>query len=109
VTHCLCPIENRRKYVFICREGDRTKKITEWQPWTYSEREILKAERRGKKLRKIEIGRFYWQPSWAESLRILVIVKRTWKEPENPQRPKQITEIARNATENAFDKKYLSQ
>ena len=31
---------------------------------------------------KIEIGRFYWQPSWAEALRVPVIVKRTWKEPE---------------------------
>jgi Transposase DDE domain group 1 len=56
--------------------------ITEWQSWIYSEEEILKAEKRGKKLPKIEIGRFYWQPSWAESLRIPVIVKRTWKEPE---------------------------
>jgi hypothetical protein len=28
------------------------------------------------------VGRFQWQPSWAESLRISVVVKRTWKEPE---------------------------
>jgi hypothetical protein len=30
----------------------------------------------------VELGRFYWQPSWAETLRIPVIVKRTWKDPE---------------------------
>src|SRR5262249_43611543 len=40
------------------------------------------AEKKGKPLPKIEVGRFYWQPSWAENLRIPVIVKRTWKEPE---------------------------
>lgn len=56
--------------------------ITEWQPWVYSIEEIEKAEKRGKKLPIIEIGRFHWQPSWAENIRIPVIVKRTWKEPE---------------------------
>lgn len=56
--------------------------ITEWKPWIYSEEELKVAEKKNKKLPEIEIGRFHWQPSWAESLRISVIVKRTWKEPE---------------------------
>ena len=56
--------------------------ITEWTPWVYSEEELKIASKRGKKLPKIEVGRFHWQPSWAESLRIPVVVKRTWKEPE---------------------------
>ena len=33
-------------------------------------------------LPKVELGRFLWQPSWAENIRIPVIVKRTWKEDE---------------------------
>jgi hypothetical protein len=56
--------------------------ITEWQPWVYSIEDIKKAEKKNKKLPVIEVGRYYWQPSWAENLRIPVIVKRTWKEPE---------------------------
>jgi hypothetical protein len=56
--------------------------VTDWVPWIYSEEDLKKAEKRKKSLPKIEVGRFYWQPSWAESLRIPVIVKRTWKEPE---------------------------
>jgi hypothetical protein len=56
--------------------------ITDWQPWVYSEEDLKKAEKKGKALPKIEIGRFHWQPSWAENLRIPIIVKRTWKEPE---------------------------
>jgi len=56
--------------------------ITEWQPWIYSEDDRNKAEKRGKKLPLIELGRYHWQPSWAENIRIPVIVKRTWKEPE---------------------------
>ncbi len=56
--------------------------ITEWQPWIYSQAEIEKAQKRGKSLPVIEVGRFHWQPSWADGLRIPVVVKRTWKEPE---------------------------
>jgi hypothetical protein len=56
--------------------------VTEWQPWVYSIEDIRKAEKKKKKLPAMELGRFYWQPSWAENLRIPVIVKRTWKEPE---------------------------
>jgi hypothetical protein len=61
---------------------DHVDGITEWTPWAYSSDEIEKADKKGRKLPTVEVGRFYWQPSWAESLRIAVIVKRTWKEPE---------------------------
>jgi hypothetical protein len=47
-----------------------------------SEENREKAEKRKRTLPKVEIGRFYWQPSWAENLRIPVVVKRTWKEGE---------------------------
>jgi hypothetical protein len=56
--------------------------ITDWLPWVYSDEELKAAAKRGKTLPKVEIGRFHWQPSWAEGLRIPVVVKRTWKEPE---------------------------
>lgn len=56
--------------------------ITEWTPWVYSPEEIEKAAKKKHELPRIEVGRFHWQPSWSEALRIPVIVKRTWKEPE---------------------------
>ena len=56
--------------------------ITEWTPWEYSLNDVEKATKRGKTLPRVELGRFHWQPSWSDSLRIPVVVKRTWKEPE---------------------------
>jgi hypothetical protein len=56
--------------------------VIEWKPWIYSEEDLKTAEKKKKKLPIVEVGRFQWQPSWAESLRISVVVKRTWKEPE---------------------------
>jgi hypothetical protein len=56
--------------------------VREWTPWVYSPEEIEKATKRKRSLPRVELGRFHWQPSWSESLRIPVIVKRTWKEPE---------------------------
>jgi hypothetical protein len=56
--------------------------ITDWVPWIYSKEQLEKAEKKKKHLPKIEISRFHWQPSWSENIRIPIIVKRTWKEPE---------------------------
>jgi hypothetical protein len=64
------------------RWRDHIEEITQWTPWIYSDEEIKKAAKKKRALPQVEIGRFYWQPSWAESLRIPVVVKRTWKEPE---------------------------
>lgn len=74
-------------YVIAAHDGtmdwrSHIDEVENWEPWVYSEDELKKAEKKGKSLPKIEVGRFYWQPSWAENLRIPVIVKRTWKEPE---------------------------
>ncbi len=57
--------------------------ITEWTPWIYSEEALKKAEKQKRMLPKVELGRFHWQPSWAENIRIPVVVKRTWKEDEH--------------------------
>ena len=56
--------------------------IAEWTPWVYSPEELEKAKKRDKTLPKVELGRFLWQPSWGDNLRIQTVVKRTWKEPE---------------------------
>src|SRR5581483_2147877 len=57
--------------------------ITDWCAWIYSNEDLNKAAKTQKTLPKVELGRFHWQPSWADNIRIPVIVKRTWKEEEN--------------------------
>jgi hypothetical protein len=54
--------------------------ITEWTSWVYSEEELKGAEKKSKVLPKVELGRFHWQPSWADNIRIPVVVKRTWQD-----------------------------
>jgi hypothetical protein len=52
----------------------------EWQPWVYSEKEQKEAQVKKMELPRIEVGRFFWQPSWSkETLLFPIIVKRTWK------------------------------
>ena len=51
--------------------------ISRWEKWEYSPAQIKKANDRGKELEDIEVGRFYWRPSWSETLRFPVVVKRT--------------------------------
>lgn len=55
-------------------------KVTQWEPWIYSEKELEQTKKKEKPLPQVELGRFYYQPSWVENLRIPVVVKRTWKE-----------------------------
>ncbi len=50
--------------------------ITKWEPWVYSEEEKRSAQEKGMSLPQIELGRFYWQPSWSEALRLPIVVKR---------------------------------
>jgi hypothetical protein len=62
---------------------DHLAEVTEWMPWVDSDVRQQKAEKEQKVLPRVELGRFWWQPSWAENIRIAVIVKRTWKEEED--------------------------
>ena len=55
---------------------DHIESIVKWEPWVYSDEEKAEAAERGRTLPEIELGRFYWQPSWNESLRLPVVVKR---------------------------------
>ena len=56
--------------------------VNNWAPWQYSEVQQKKAESKKTKLPKIEVGSFLWAPSWADNIRITVVVKRTWIEEE---------------------------
>jgi hypothetical protein len=52
----------------------------DWKPWVYSDKEIKKAKERDVELPSVEVGRFFWQPSWSkETLLFPIVVKRTWK------------------------------
>ena len=57
-------------------------KITDWEPHVYTAEELKSAEKRKRKLPKIELGHFLYQPGWSENLRFPVIIKRTWIEGE---------------------------
>jgi hypothetical protein len=50
--------------------------IAKWEPYVYTKEEQEIATYHQRKLPEVELGRFYWQPSWSESLRLPVIVKR---------------------------------
>lgn len=58
----------------------------DWAAWVYSEKEIEQAAKKGRKLPTIEVGRFFWQPSWADDkLLFPIVVKRTWKSVRDDQ------------------------
>jgi hypothetical protein len=50
--------------------------ITKWEKWTYSEEEQKAATDKAVELPEIELGNFYWQPSWNNVLRLPIVVKR---------------------------------
>lgn len=55
---------------------DHIESIMKWEPWVYAPEELKAAAEEGRTLPEIELGRFYWQPSWNETLRLPVVVKR---------------------------------
>lgn len=60
----------------------KTEQVENWEPWEYTEEEKEAAEKKQRRLPKVEVGSFLWAPSWAESIRLLIVVKRTWVEEE---------------------------
>jgi hypothetical protein len=60
----------------------RIEEVSEWKPWIYSREDVEKAEKRKRLLPQTEVGRLHWSPTWAPNIRIPILVKRTWKEPE---------------------------
>lgn len=59
---------------------DHIHEVTEWAPWAYSEDDMKKAAKKNRSLPQVELGRFYWEPSWSPNIKVAVIVKRTWVE-----------------------------
>lgn len=51
--------------------------ITEWTAWKWSEEDLQKAEKSGKTLPKVELGKVLWAPGWAPNIRIQIVIKRT--------------------------------
>lgn len=51
--------------------------ITDWVPWEYTEEEKEWALENDTELSEVELGRFYWRPSWNDTLRLPIVVKRT--------------------------------
>jgi len=56
--------------------------VTKWEPYVYSQEEQEIAAYHKTHLPEVELGRFYWQPSWSESLRLPVVIKRQKYGPE---------------------------
>jgi hypothetical protein len=55
---------------------DHIPEIATWEPWVYSAEEKQIAADRGETLPELELGHFYWRPSWNDVLRLPVVVKR---------------------------------
>ena len=54
----------------------KIEQVTNWTPWEYSEEELKEAAKKKKKLPEVEVGSLLYQPSWSESLRFYIAVKR---------------------------------
>lgn len=54
--------------------------VSNWKAWEYSAEDIEKAKSKGKSLPNVEVGSLIWTPGWAENIRFVIVVKRTWKE-----------------------------
>jgi hypothetical protein len=52
----------------------------DWKPWEYTETELKTFERLKMLPPKVELGRIWWKPSWADGkLCFPILIKRTWK------------------------------
>lgn len=52
----------------------------DWKDWEYTEKEHQAFSRQGMEPPKVQLGRVWWQPGWAEEkLLFPIIIKRTWK------------------------------
>ena len=70
------------KFTFTANQAttqweDHIQEITSWQPYVYSERAKAYALENKIELPEIELGRFFWRPSWNDTLRLPIVVKRT--------------------------------
>jgi hypothetical protein len=72
------------KFTFTANQAttgweNHIQEITDWQPYVYSASAKKYAADNNIKLPEIELGHFYWRPSWNDVLRLPIVVKRTRK------------------------------
>ncbi len=48
--------------------------------WEYSSQQKAKAQLGETQLPRVDVGSFLWTPGWAENIRFVIVVKRTWVE-----------------------------
>ena len=70
------------KFTFTANQAttgweNHIQEITTWQPYIYSQAAKAYAAEHGITLPEVELGRFFWRPSWNDTLRLPVVVKRT--------------------------------
>ena len=52
----------------------------DWKDWTYTDKEVKDFTRQGMEPTKVQLGRIWWKPKWADdTLLFPIIIKRTWK------------------------------
>jgi hypothetical protein len=51
--------------------------IENWEAWEYGEEELKIANQKKITLPEIELGRMYYSPTWAENIKLSIVVKRT--------------------------------
>ena len=78
-------LENRIHFTLTANDAttgweSKIDTITNWTRWEYSTEEFEQAKRKERSLANVEVGSFLWTPGWAENIRFLIVVKRTWKE-----------------------------
>lgn len=67
-----------------------------WEDWQYTKEEIKKAKKKNSP--KIQVAKFYWEPSWADGkLMLPILIKRTWMTFEK------MSKKAKNGQRNLFE------
>jgi hypothetical protein len=78
-------LENHIYFTITAHDGfthwqSQVDRVTNWTSWEYSQEQKTEAQIREQDLPTIEVGSFLWTPGWAENIRFVVVVKRTWVE-----------------------------
>lgn len=63
-----------------CRWESHIDEVTNWQPWVYSDEEIKKAEKKGRRLPEVSVGYWMYEPTWAPGVRYPIVIKRSLKD-----------------------------
>ncbi len=78
-------LEKRIHFTITAHDGmtnwqSHVDEVTNWTAWQYSEKQKQRADLKKQHLPTIEVGSYLWTPGWADNIRFVVVVKRTWIE-----------------------------